>query len=261
MTPPSRLSLKNILNMSLDFLQGLLATKQSDFGIFEEAISSSDLIFKEVDGKIRGIIGKKFSSREERLGFLKRDIAFHQQVVRNKKEERVARFLQAIFLPYDLYRVELVRKNKSIESWVGYFEIEEIKQIAELGRSQNPPLFLEDSLVSSLLDSKRDGSFSRQELFDLRYRFLSADKSDFIRSYLQIERLLESYQIAEVVKILPFYFFDKPPVEDLYETELLKFYLPFWLTRKRYFSNSSEFVFIHFQKRFCLWKIIEPSLV
>lgn len=247
--------------MSLDFLVGLLATRQKDFDVFKEGFDNSfgDFSLREGDKRIRELIIKKFSSQAQKSDFLKKDIDFHRKAVRSCKERKESFFLQALFLTYDFYNLELIKKNQTIEIAMGYASLEEIKRIIQ-ERKRNNLFFYPELLIEHFLPEKKD-FISPKEIFNFRLSFLLAGKSDFINYYLEVESDLQNYDFEKMKKRIPFDLLKILKGEDFYELELFKFYLPFLLTRKRYFSNPYEFTFVYFQKRFCFWKIIEPYLV
>jgi hypothetical protein len=247
--------------MSVDFLVGLLATKQKDFDVLKEVLDDSlgNFSLRETDKRIRELISKRFSLKEQRLDFLKKDIDFHQKAIRSQKEREDSIFLQAIFLVYDFYNFELMKKNQPIQIAMGYASLEEIKKIIQK-KEQNNLFSLPELLIEHLLTEKKD-FISQKEIFNFRLKVLLARKFDFINYYLELESDFQNYEFDKIKKRIPFDLLKILKSEDFYELELFRFYLPFLLTRKRYFSNPYEFIFVYFQKRFCFWKIIEPYLI
>jgi hypothetical protein len=260
MQPPTPL-LKNILSsMSIDFLQGLFSVRLKDFDIFKEIGTFSNL--KELDFKARQAVLSKFPLNQESVDYLKKDIFFHQKTIRQLSQDDQKKFLQAIFLPFDAYKIELTQKGETPESLVGYYSLEEIKNIIKTAENKKF-ISTEGSLVDHLLNLiiNKD-NFSKKDLFDLRFKFLLANNFNFIRYYLEIEFAADCGKINTLKQKLPFNLDDIIKDMNVYDFDLLKFYLPLILKKSFvYLSDPYEFIFFYFQRRFMLWKIINPYFV
>jgi len=245
--------------MSIDFLQGLFSVKVKDFDVFKEIGTFSNL--KELDFKARQAVLSKFPLNQESVDYLKKDIFFHQKTIRQLSQDDQKKFLQAIFLPFDAYKIELTQKGETPESLVGYYSLEEIKNIIKIAENKKFIDMKEGSLVIKLLGKNRN-HFSKEDLFNLRFKFLLANNFDFIRYYLEIEFAADCGKINTLKQKLPFNLYDIIKDMNVYDFDLLKFYLPLILKKSFvYLSDPYEFIFFYFQRRFTLWKIINPYFV
>jgi hypothetical protein len=247
--------------MSLNFLSGLLATRQNDFSVFKDVSNSWDSSLIEFDKKMKELAEKKFSSEEQRLKFLNEDIDFHWKALRSQKEGKDAVFLKAIFMPYDVYRFGLICRNENVESRIGYYSLEEIKNIVNKKNNLNFISVFSDKDLEFINGCDDDNSTYREQLFKWRFKFLMAQRFDFINYYLNIEYLIDHYRIEEIRKKISLRVLKMIKNNDPYELELLKFYLPFLLKESYSVVNLHESIFLYFQKRFVLWKLIDPYLI
>lgn len=241
--------------MSALFLQGRLIAKTRDFLTLKEnfeLFKSSDLL--EYDLNFRGIIEKKFLTPEQKENFLNEDFRFHFSLI--KKEEDEKEFLQAIFLPFDVFRFLIKKAGIAPESKVGYFTDEELGKILKKKFPEDMVKPIRILFGKYLKEKKLVGE--KNEIFLLQKKLLMPRAKRLFSPYFRLEESSEK----SFVTIFKKFFSKTIPLGSFYPIELAKFYLPHFFQNKFfYFSNPFEFLFFYLKERFILWKVLQPEKI
>lgn len=233
--------------MSVNYLQGKFFLKMKDLPFLREIFE----IFKttqleEIDQKFREIVEKKFSTNEEKRSFVKEDFNFHWEEIR--KEEKECYFFQAIFLPFDYYRVECERQKSPSKSKIGYFSEIEIKKMLQNIFPPNIHFKIKELFQGQI---KKKNQLSK--VFLVQNEILKKFNLPILNMYLNLERKREK----EFQKNFEEFFEQKIEDFDEQKEEIAKFYLPYFFKRKFfYFTTPLEFLFFYLKERFILWKIL-----
>lgn len=249
--------------MSVPYLQGLFAVKQNDFGTLREASDfSGDFDLRKFDLKFRDGYLKKFTSKEQAYNFLKRDIEFHLKAIRSQNEISDKRFLHGILIDFDAQKISESKKGLRPESLIGYFLNEELDAVVKENFFQSlGDIEVKRFLAYKKTDLTKDFILPKP-LFDFKKKLLMTYRFRFIGYYVEIENLIERGEAAALKQRLPF---DSAKIVNKirrFDLELMKLYLPLFLTKGSIFlSDPYEFVFMYLKTRIMLWKALNPYLI
>lgn len=235
--------------MSANYLQGKFFLKEKDLpSLIEifEIFKTFDA--KNIDQKFREIVEKKFSTKEEKINFIEEDFEFHLKEIKKEKEKKESSFFQALFLPFDCYRLECEKHGLISKSKIGYFNQNELKKMLQNLFPKNIHF-----KVKEFFQNQIKGKWGAKEAFLIQNEILEKFNLPTMNYYLKLER-----KSGEEFK-RSFEMFFSGKIENFNEKkeEILKFYLPFFFKRKFFnFTNPFEFLFFYLKERFILWKTL-----